>query len=254
MPTLPAVREIREILQHKDDFIDTDPYMASLAIPVRDSDRSRVSKTDWFLPYALDVPELEWKVSPKLEIADGAECHVLESKYRQRIWVDPKIGYAIRFRERDAPIKDKSADQWPLGERHAFGSYRKFTGEIWLPERIVAVGYADTTVPENLWNRVSRRSTLQVTKLAVNDNVPDSLFTMSFPPGTFVMDEVHNRNYRIGKSNEELDVLVQEGRGELPGSPSRRSWVMILLNVVAIIALASLFVYWKVAKKRRAAH
>jgi len=199
------------IARSKDPFVDSDAYMRALAIPVSDRDGSFVSRTEYFFPYVLDHADFEWKVSPKLEIVDGAECHVLESKFRQRIRVDPRIGYAMRFRERYWPVKDRPANQLPLGVRNLFSSYRQLADGIRLPQRIDSVQYTSPSLPENLWNRVRFVVVRQAAKLAINEQVEDSLFTLSFPSGTVVTDTIRNRAYRIGSANEELDVIVEKG-------------------------------------------
>ena len=238
------------IQRAKMQTVDINPYMFALAIPVRDRDRDLASESVYHLPYALEHAKLDWRVNPKLETVDGAECHVVsESNTKQRIWIDPKIGYAMRFRERHWPVKDTPTSQWPLGQHIALGGYRQLVDGVWLPERIETVQFASE--PQILWNLVSHHSTLRVTKLAINEQVPESLFTLSFPPGTLVHDEVRNRDYRIGESNEELDLTVAEGREEVSASGS--SWWLVLINVVVAVVIVVILVYLRRAKRRRAA-
>ncbi|MGO9115325.1 MAG: hypothetical protein ACLP9L_39435 [Thermoguttaceae bacterium] len=185
------------IAREKDPYLDSDAYMRILAVPISDKDRSLITKTDYFLPYALDRAKLGWKVCPKLEMVDGAECHVLESKYRHRIWVDPQLGYAMRFRERYWQVAFRPVSHYLLGVRNEFGDFRQFADGMWLPERVVSVQYNTSAGrTKNLSNRVSHRTIRQVSKLAINEQIPDTLFTISFPPGTLVTDTINNRVYR----------------------------------------------------------
>ncbi|MGO9115327.1 MAG: hypothetical protein ACLP9L_39445, partial [Thermoguttaceae bacterium] len=184
------------IQKDKDHFVDLDAYMNALAVPISDKDRSVASMTDYFLPYALDRAKLGWKVCPKLEMVDGAECHVLESKDRHRIWVDPQLGYAMRFREIYWAAKDRPISQYPLWMRDEFGSYRQLADGMWLPQRIMSEQHPTACSAENRCNRVGFRNLLQVSKLAINEQVPDTRFTISFPPGTLVADTINNRVYR----------------------------------------------------------
>jgi len=235
----------------KRSFVDICPYVHALGIPIRDEDRSLVSEADNFLPFALDRADLEWTVNPKLEMVDGVECHVLESKGKQRIWIDPTSGYAMRFREFRQYIEDKPATQWPLFERYGFRKYRQVADGVWLPERIEIVTFTPARSPENLWNRAKWSIVHEAKRLAVNENVADALFTLSFPPGTLVDDTIRNRCFRIGKSNEEVDLVAAARRDVLSGSVSRRRWWVISLNVLAIIVLALILMYRQIVKRRR---
>jgi hypothetical protein len=243
----------------KDPYIDDDAYMQALAIPLTDMERSLVGKSDWFLPSALDQATFEWKVRAKLETVEGVECHVLENKYRQGIWIDPAIGFAARFRETYQFLKDRPVSEQPLFERHLFSDYRQVADGVWLPQRIEICQYIPTIAPQDRWNRESFRNVLKVTKLAVGDQVADSLFTFSFPRGTSVIDIIHNKIYRVGNANQELDVqeldvTVAQGREQISGSLSRSRWWLILVSVVAIVVVAVILLYRRAAERRRAAH
>ncbi|HVC99371.1 MAG TPA: hypothetical protein VND64_37240 [Pirellulales bacterium] len=237
---------------HKEMSIDADNYVAMLAIPLTDSQRSLASESDEFLPFALDRAEAEWRVAPNLEIVDGARCHVLVSKHRQRIWVDPSIGFAMRFRELHQRVGGRPVDQWPLMSREAFRAYRDVQDEIWLPQRVETIDFVSARAPENLWNRELARKLLTVTKLAVNEQVADSLFKLSFPTGTLVNDHVHHRAYRIGNANEEIELLASDAERVLPDQVPRRRWIFIALNVVAVIVAAAVILWHHLKQTKRA--
>jgi len=234
----------------KPTIIDQDPYAHALAIPLSDLERASVASTDYLLPYALDVIDSGWKVQPKLSLVDGAECHVLESRFKQRIWVDPTIGFAIRFREIYQRIKGRPANEWPLQSRREFRDFQKMSAAVWLPRNISIESFNSAKQPEDRWNQPSFYLFHRVSKLALNDEVSDSLFTIRFPVGTVVRDRLHDRYYRIGSANEELDILVAESQRALDSAGfSRRTW-WIVANAVIIALLAALLAY-RTLKQRR---
>ncbi len=84
---------------------------------------------------------------------------------------------------------------------------------------------------------VEERHDTVAMRLAVNDDVPDSLFELSFPPGTVVFDEVRDVFYTVGDNGKELDGVVEVARQTLdakrPGHPN--SWLMVNIAAVAVI-------------------
>jgi hypothetical protein len=94
-----------------------------------------------------------------------------------------------------------------------------------------------------MWNRPNYYTVHNVEKLGVGHQVEDALFRFEFPPGTEVRDQVRQRFYRVGKSGEELDLLVGRGREELAESQSiARVW-LLLFNAAIVVALALFFGY-----------
>jgi hypothetical protein len=226
------------ILKQKQSFVDRDAYLDALGIPLSDMDRANVSWLPKVFPYSLDVRGLEWAVEPTLQMVDGAECHVLVSADRQRLWIDPQIGFAMRFRERYQPVKGLPKAEWPLLARYFYREFEKTQAGIWLPKRNEIVSYASARSPRSKWNQTRWNEVHEVTRIAVGHQVKDSVFRFEFPPGTEVEDRVLGRFYRIGESGEELDMLVGRGRDELAKSGSRVPGWLLLLNIAMVAALA----------------
>ena len=222
----------------KSAFIDMDAYVNSLAIVSTDRERAEVTSTAYSLPYALDVADNEWKVQPTIAIVDGSECHVLESKYRQRIWIDPALGFAVRFREMYQNITERPKETWPLAHRYSYRDFQKMSDTIWLPRVVDIVAYVSAKEPEGRWNLPGWSTSIHVKKLAVNDRVSDRLFKISFPPGTTVIDDIHNRFYFVGDANEELDITVSKERDRFPTSRTRHlSWLLVV-NAILVVMIA----------------
>jgi hypothetical protein len=221
----------------KQPMTDQDPYCNALGLPISDAERASVTTNRFLLPTALEIAECEWKVQPTVEIVDGAECHVLESNQHQRIWVDPAIGFAVRFREIRFDVPGRPSKDWPLSSRFAFQDYRR-EDDIWLPTKVEVVSYPTTRAPENLWNQPTMKAVYTVDKLAVNDSVQDSLFKLTYPKGTMVYDKVAKRAYRIGDNNEELDYIVEQGSAQfVPQGSQTKRWFFVVLNIVVVVGL-----------------
>jgi hypothetical protein len=240
------------IFGRRQEFANTCPYLQCLGIPLKDAERALVSETDYFLPFALDNATLDWSVRPTLELIDGVECHVLKSKFKQGIWIDPKTGYGMRFREIYQRIDGKPSDQWPLMTRHRFDSYQKVADAVWLPQRIEILAYYSARAPANLWNRANYHITHEAKKLGVNEQVEDGLFKLTFPAGTLVNDLVRKRLFRIGKADEELDLLVAESEQVLAGPVSRwRRWSIILASLVGMLAIILIVLFKPLIRRRQ---
>jgi hypothetical protein len=185
-----------------------DAYVQALAILLRDDCRTLLwgGNDDYSLPVALDRTDLHWRVWPTLELVDGMPCHVLETDSKQRIWIDPATDHAMRFRELRQAIADRRGDEWPLSYRFALRYFRPVADDISLPWRIEGVRFLSTWMPESEWNQPSVLSVNEVTYLAVNDDVSDARFLLSFPPGTTVNDQVNGRSYRLGRTGQEINL------------------------------------------------
>ena len=90
-------------------------------------------------------------------------------------------------------------------------------------------------------------------RLAVNDDVPDSLFKLSFQPGTYVTDEVRGVTYTVGENGEELDPESEVARAMLGGdraAPRASIWLWVNAAIVAALAV---FLVMRSLKKRQPA-
>ena len=237
------------IEKQKHSFVDRDAYFDALGIPVSDFDRANVSWLPKVFPHALDVRELKWTVQPTLEMVDGAECHVLASGERQRLWIDPEIGFAMRFRERYQHVEGLPEAEWPLLARYFYREFDKTQAGVWLPKKDEIVRYVSARSPRSKWNQTKGYEVQKVTRLSVGHQVKDSVFRFEFPPGTEVTDHVHDRFYRIGESGEEFDMLVGRGREELAESRSGVPAWLLLLNV-AIVVLLTLFLGYRLRRQK----
>jgi len=243
-----------QILKDKHRSVDLDFYASSLFIPISDEAQATLEQSTFYLPNALDyTPEgLDgpyWSVRPTLETVDGFPCHVLESKDLDRIWVDPSIGFAARFRSIRHPLKSLPPNDRPLMQSSYFTDYAEVGTNTWLPKQVTIVFFADARSPQNFWNRPNLIQLMKVSKIKVNNDVPDSLFSFRFPPGTTVTDYVEEKYYYVtGKSGEEKIAWVidmaeaKAASGETSWRSSRFAKINLLILVVLILVTTVTFI------------
>lgn len=190
------------------DFIKRDLYTMTVSIPTSlDSEthaRQRGDPAQVWKQWLLDKSR-EWVVLPQMEMVDGAACHVLRSQDRGKLWIDPSIDYAVRFRESHRHLRSLTIDEWPLSSRCAFRDYRCIDG-IWLPWRVEVVRYVDDPAFDTIFGQPASASIYVVEQMSINESVSDQLFTLSLTPGTIVRDKVNRLFYRIGDSGEQIKL------------------------------------------------
>jgi len=212
--TYEVARHSASVESRKQRGIDSDAYVNALAISLCDDDLDRLPQTDYYLPFALDRAELDWKVASHLDLVGGMKCHVLVSNAQQRLWIAPEIGYAMLFRESHQRLRGPSAEGELVPTREAFYCHRPADVGVWLPWRIEWISPA-ATINCSKW--VVVHTSHRVTMLAANDGVPDDRFTLRFPVGTRVNDRVRRRFYRVGKAGQEINLVAPDWYLSLPG-------------------------------------
>ncbi len=231
--------KLASVEKQKQTWVDLDFYADAIGVGVSDDDRAR----GIFLSSIVESRTPEWTVQPTLEVVDGTECHVLVSGlFRNRIWIDPGIGFAVRFQELYQASKEMPKAKFPLQARYFYRDFEKVRSGVYLPKKIEIVAYTPATAPESLWNQPTFSQVIDAKKLAIGDDVDDRLFRFDFPPGTTVIDRVNDRFYRIGNSGEELDVLVGEGLNELEKSRSKTRLVLVI-NGAVLAGILAFFAY-----------
>ncbi len=89
--------------------------------------------------------------------------------------------------------------------RVAFSDHRRTTDGCWLPCRINVVGYFYDE-KDSRFGDPFRCDVRRIKRLAVNEDVPESLFALEYPVGTVVRDAVRKHYYRVGENGEELKI------------------------------------------------
>ena len=244
-----------EVYEKKDGSADAQVYAHVLGLPIADDVRALKGEirvwANW-PPDVYDHPGVAWVVEPMCESVDGNVCHVIsERTLGLRKWVDRAIGYGERFVE-----NKQREDPWrPAGEgvkyRAWHSDFREVAAGIWLPFRSRSVMYAVGDAATHQPGTIVKRDDILALRLAVNDDVPDSLFKLSFQPGTVVLDEVRGVTYRVGVNGEELDPESEVARPMFAGDrAAARASIWLWVNA-AIVATLAVFLVVRSLKKRR---
>jgi len=232
------------ILGVKDLSADWLAYPLALGIIIIDDLRAMSKEDKIWAGWPPDVYEgagLEWKVESLCETVDGVTCHVIrETSLGSRKWIDPEAGFAVRFFEKRRRDPTSGAMTTEVDLRSSHSDLRKVAPGIWLPYQLVTVKYARPLKGSTQSNIVEDRHDIIAVRLCVNDDVPDSLFKLDFPPGTIVSDEIRGVSFTIGKNGEELDQVIAAAQEILDADGSRRTsnWVWVNMATIAAILLA----------------
>jgi len=194
----------------RDNWTDHDIYLNNVGIPVvspeEDWKRAKPTCSRSWLHLLLFDRRWRWTVLPHLEVVDGAACYVIESKGRERLWLDPTLDFAARLYENRWHGRNLKDDDWPVMNRTAFRDFRLANNGIWLPWRYELVGYNFDRSYDVPFGQPWSTVVSEIRRAAVNEDVPDSLFTLQYPAGTVVRDAVRKRFYRVGENGEEVSM------------------------------------------------
>ena len=144
-----------------------------------------------FLPEFLEKNKSRYVVHPDREDVDGFLCWVVEYPGMDRLWIDVDHGYAVR----------KRIYHWGPGKPRKFAvlnqDWKEVTPGLWLPHKQIVDKYASIVSEDSkIWDQVTARMHYEVEEILI-DNVPDSLFEVSLPVGTRVIDLVRGTQYTI---------------------------------------------------------
>ena len=123
------------------------------------------------------------RIREKTEDVSGHECHVIEWQRNSPaiIWCDPALGYAIRKLQCFHP------GTTILNGVTLCSDFKEVLEGLWFPMKVSTQQFARADAPERLQNVPLITTEYVVTEMDVN-NIPDSTFELSFPPGLRVLD------------------------------------------------------------------
>ena len=149
------------------------------------------------------------------EVIESEECQILgtaEGDNNFRFWfiLDDK---GIRLKKIEKTIYD---EKYQAGSRFVFWieDFEQVPGGAWFPKKASLSRYTkEKDNPEKLL----RRDTLTVEKLEIMPDLPDDLFHITFPIGTFVVDDFAKLLYKVeGEADIEIDTEIEQ---ETPSEP-----------------------------------
>ena len=114
-------------------------------------------------------------------------------KGKMKIWLDVEHLGLVR------KVEIRSREDGPLLKRDTIPILHNVNG-VFFPGKVVREMYMSESNPENMWNTLVWRWTLDVTKdtLKINSGIEDKDFDFEFPPGTLVTDVIADINYVVG--------------------------------------------------------
>ena len=127
-----------------------------------------------------------------LEEFEGAECIKIRSRlYDVTYWLDPSHGFALRGYKSITKYQDAREELVKLAK---VTKLKEIAPGIWWPMEVITV--ARPYEPGKPW----RRFVYCASNVVANDpNFDDSIFTVPFPDGYLIDDQVAGRKYRVGE-------------------------------------------------------
>jgi hypothetical protein len=157
----------------------------------------------------------KFSVRPDLEEVDGAPCLILTGP--TKLWLDPKLGFAMRKLEALVIGKDVLYDR-----THNHDFVEALPG-FWLPKTIWWERCGPSEAPAPYRGKPLLRYVYSVNSLRVND-VPDSLFRLEIEPGWEVIDTTRLPpkdgkpqaiHYTMPADASQLEVAIQQAMAEV---------------------------------------
>ena len=120
----------------------------------------------------------KWRVVADHERLDGADCLVIESTDKNKLWLDPKAGFAVR--------------RWttgnPITTDREYHDLRHVAGHFWMPQAITLTWFGDNLLPNEYRGKPVMRYRYEMTSFELNEPVPEESFRLAPSPGTIVYD------------------------------------------------------------------
>jgi hypothetical protein len=205
---------------------------------------------DHALPHMLD--QYEFTVRGDKELIDNAECVVIEAADKHTIWLDPRLGYAVRKR-----------DLFQDGLHTLTFACRDFIqldDGLWLPRHIDWFDIGSEVAGDGAPRVRMLRTSMDVNRIELNRPEHEALFEADFAPGTVVMnmdvaesdgktnadrkpgDTIPTVAYNQPADEADLDEVISIAKTGSPPAGRSSRWVtyFILANLILIFAIVLL--------------
>ena len=147
-----------------------------------------------YLPESIIDNYSKYSVKQEMENIDGHDCFVIEWKDKDILWVDPNHHWVIRQR---TTFNDDKHKKFTV----RYQEYREIESGVWFPFKLSVDVYADTIVePRTNWGKIAKRRFYETQEVKTSQ-LPESLFSVTPPPGTRVIDHIRKETYTIWDPN-----------------------------------------------------
>ena len=164
------------------------------------------------------------QIANDTEQIDSHKCLLVQSRdQHDRLWLAPKLGFALVKRVLISRDHNQSQRTWYCSD------FAEDAPGLWLPRKVDCQFCKSTDVSAKPF----RSFRLEITKLYVNDNVPDDLFTFVPPPGTLTMQGAQPVAFQAG-GKDLLDFWCAVCLDAFPPKPTQARgalWVSVPLAV-----------------------
>ncbi len=145
----------------------------------------------------LDLPDSlvrhrdHYIVKNELINIEGHDCYVLEWEQRDILFVDPDMNFSVR--KRIVYNQDNGQIEYVATNK----DFKEVCPGLWLPYKQMVDVYANTSVePRSNWGKIASQRFFEIKEVKVGD-IEDSLFEISPPVGTRVVDGIRSIHYTI---------------------------------------------------------
>ncbi len=217
----------------KDSLAPADPLPGSMP------EELLFAFTGWWPFPDKPCPTIDGKVSTSLariaqskhyqlqefeESVSGVNCHVLSFEGRDRLWLDPKRGWAIIARE-------LYGARGVVLQRLECGELTEAKPRIWVPTRVRNL--INNELGDEMVN-----STLALERIQVNIEIPEDTFEIIISPGA--IGELKNGSIgQISPGGTDLFSKTAGNKGR-PSKPDWRSMEIYIESGVSILCIAYL--------------
>ncbi len=224
-----------------DDENYADPF---LNIPVSDRSKSTYDRA-WYFPHCIR-PEREknYSILPDLEMVHGNLCHVLYNPKGDKVWVDPKIGCAVRKRERFTP--GPTGGQGDFLFSYDMSDFYEVSTNIWVPKTCKQVYFMGRENPSQLKNKPWVEVNVAVRSISINKPV-DDLFNPLLSPGTLIVND--KGSTRLGGGQGHLLAEIAERVKAQTSQEKTNLYMWLLATILTIfLGLVLLFIFYRKKK------
>ena len=217
-------------------------YYLGCALELPTSDAGRADYVDgWWFPNCVTRLNTgtgefgRYALRPLQEQVDGHWCDVVELPGFDRVWLDPKLNYAIRQRMRWNSPKTPH-----ILSRHTNSDFRETIPGFWIPYHVVAETGCGPA-------GVCQRTIVKLIQFRVNES-QDSDFRIRLLSGATVTDIATGKStiYREEFGDASIDLLTREARRHFRSS----HWFLLIAGIFGVAGVGVLVLFWQ--RRRRA--